>query len=97
MPYEIEFYSAAIRHLKDLPARQRTIVMSGIREQLTNEPLRETRNRKLRRPNPIAPMELRLGNLRAYYDVSDSVVTVLAIGVKIRERVLIGGEDVEEL
>ena len=71
--------------------------MGSIRKLLTDEPLKETRNRKSRRPNPIAPMELRLGNLRVYYDVSGSVVTVLAIGVKIRERVLIDGEDVEEL
>jgi mRNA-degrading endonuclease RelE of RelBE toxin-antitoxin system len=97
VPYEIEFYSTAIRHLRGLTARQRTIVLSGIREQLTDEPLGERRNRKPRRPNPIAPLELRLGNLRVYYDVSESVVTVVAIGVKIRERVRIDGEDVEGL
>ena len=41
-------------------------------------------------------MELRLGILRVYYDVSGPVVIVLAVGVKIRERVQIDGKVVEQ-
>ena len=96
MPFAIEFNRAAIRHVRALTARQRAIVMDGIRDQLTDEPLKETRNKKSRRPNPIAPMELRLGSLRVYYDVSGPVVIVLAGGVKIRERVQIDGKVVEQ-
>jgi hypothetical protein len=47
------------------------------------------------RLNPVAPWELRIGNLRVYYEVGDEpqpAVTVLAIGVKERDRVRIGGE-----
>jgi len=47
------------------------------------------------RPNPMAPWELRIGDLRVYYEVSDEpqpTVTVLAIGIKERNRVRIGGE-----
>jgi hypothetical protein len=50
------------------------------------------------RANPVAPWELRLGVLRVYFDVSlepAPVVTVRAVGVKIRERVWIGGEEVD--
>jgi hypothetical protein len=96
MPFVIELSSAAIRHVRGLTARQRAIVIDGIRNHLTEEPLEETRNKKSRRPNPLAPMELRLGSLRVYYDVSGSMVIVLAVGVKIRERVLVDGEVVEE-
>ena len=49
------------------------------------------------RPNPIAPWELRIGELRVYYEVKeepDPVVTVLAVGVKERNVVRIGGEEV---
>jgi hypothetical protein len=49
------------------------------------------------RPNPIAPWELRIGQLRVYYEVKeepDLVVTVLAVGVKERNVVRIGGEEV---
>jgi hypothetical protein len=50
------------------------------------------------RPNPMAPWELRIGNLRVYYDVVDepeATVHVRAIGVKERNRVRIGGEVVD--
>jgi hypothetical protein len=50
------------------------------------------------RPNPIAPWELRIGNLRVYYDIEEkpeNMVTILAIGIKDRNRVRIGGEEVE--
>ena len=45
------------------------------------------------RPNPIAPWELRIGNLRVYYDVEEEPgrkVVILAVGVKQRNRVRIG-------
>jgi hypothetical protein len=48
--------------------------------------------------NPVAPWELRIGDLRVHYEVSDEpqpTVTVLAIGVKERDRVRIGGEIIE--
>lgn len=46
------------------------------------------------RPNPVAPWELRIGNFRVYYEINDdpATVTVLAIGVKERNRVRIGGD-----
>ena len=50
------------------------------------------------RPNPVAPWELRIDDLRVYFDIADEPeqrVTVLAIGVKDRNRLRIGGEDVE--
>jgi len=50
------------------------------------------------RPNPLAPWELRIGNLRVYYDVegeSELIVVVLAIGIKDRRRVRIGREVIE--
>jgi len=50
------------------------------------------------RPNPVAPWELRIGNLRVYYDVEakpEPVVYVRAVGVKLRHRVRIGGEVIE--
>jgi len=46
--------------------------------------------------NPVAPWVLRISHLRVYYKVSDNppVVTVRAIGIKDRSRVLIGGQQV---
>jgi mRNA-degrading endonuclease RelE of RelBE toxin-antitoxin system len=68
------------------------------RQQLQYEPLVETRNRKSMEPNSLATWELRIGNLRVYYDVEDDLVKVVyiqAVGVKNRNQVRIGKEEIE--
>jgi len=73
-------------------------VFDAVDEQLAHQPGIETRNRKPMRPNPTAPWELRIGELRVYYEIADepdNVVTIVAVGVKDRNRVLIGGREIE--
>ena len=74
------------------------MIVDAVDRQLANEPLKETKNRKPMRPNPIAPWELRIGTFRVYYDVVDEtselMVLILAIGVKQRNRVRIGDEGI---
>lgn len=98
MPYRIEYSPDAEEHLRLLTARQQKIVLDTVDEQLTYQPAVETRNRKPMRPNPVAPWELRIGDLRVYYDVEDAPETVAyvrAIGIKERNRVRIGKEVIE--
>ena len=45
------------------------------------------------RPNPIAPWELRAGHLRLYEE-PEPVVLVLAVRVKDRNVVRVGGEEI---
>ena len=69
------------------------IVLDAIYKQLSDQPLFESRNRKPMRPNPLAPWELRVGNLRVYYEVKEDparVVHILAVGIKERNVVRIG-------
>ena len=50
------------------------------------------------RPNPLAPWELRIEELRVYYEIEElpeQVVTIVAVGVKDRNRVLIGGKEIK--
>jgi len=97
MAYEIAFADAVKAHLKVLTADQRATVFNAIERRLTNEPLIETRNRKPLRPNPVAPWELRAGALRVFYDVSEGpppTVRVLALGVKDRNVLRIGGQEI---
>jgi hypothetical protein len=68
LPYRIEYVQTAINHLRYLTARQRSVVFTGVDQQLMHEPTAETRNRKQMRANPLASWELRLGDLRVYYD-----------------------------
>ena len=93
MPYRIEYSPDAEGNLRALTARQQAIVLDAVDEQLIHQPAVETRNRKPMRPNPVAPWELRIGNLRVYYDLEEEpepVVYVRAVGVKERGRVRIG-------
>ena len=96
MAYKIRFASSARRHLKAFSVRERAAIIAAVEAQLAHEPLVETRNRKRLRPNPLAPWELRVRNMRVFYDVDHSgLVTVLAIGAKRGNRLSIEGEEIE--
>jgi len=94
LPYSIEYSPDAEDHFRFLTARQQAIVLDTVDEQLTHQPMVETRNRKPMRPNPLAPWELRIGALRVYYDAEDTPepkVYIRAVGIKERNRVRIAG------
>ena len=98
MPYQVEFAESVKAHLETLTASQRATVLAAVETQLTDQPLTETRNRKPLRPNPVAPWELRVGRMRVFYDVSEvppQTVRVLAVGVKDRNVLRIGGEEIQ--
>ena len=98
MAYIIEYSPEAEDHLCLLTARQQKIVVDAVDRQLLDQPTVETKNRKPMRPNPIAPWELRIGDLRVYYEVEEQPepkVIILAVGTKERNRVRIGQEIVK--
>jgi len=95
LPYRIEYVQTAIAHLRYRTARERSIVFTGVAQQLTHEPTMETRNRKQMRANSLASWELRLGDLRVYYDVEEKplpLVKIVAVGIKDGNEVIIGRE-----
>ena len=84
--------------MRVLTARQKAIVLDGVDDQLMYQPTVETKNRKPMRPNPVAPWELRIGNLRVYYDVEEDpepLVYIRAVGVKEGNRVRIGRDVID--
>jgi len=92
--YEIRLARDVLRDLKKLRAYHRQRVLDAISIQLRNEPTRPTRNRKLL-VNLIPPWdaeppiwELRVGDYRVFYDVSEreAVVYIRAIRQKPPER-----------
>ena len=96
--YRIEYTNEAVEQLGELTARQRATLLDSVERQLAHQTTVATRNRKLLRANPVAPWELRIGAMRVYFDVVEvpsAVVTVRAVGVKVRERVRIGGVEVD--
>jgi mRNA-degrading endonuclease RelE of RelBE toxin-antitoxin system len=98
LAYRIDYSPDAEDHLRGLTAREQRTVLDAVDTQLAYQPTTETRNRKLMRPNPLANWELRIGDLRVYYDVQDApeaIVYVRAIGAKLRNQVKFGKEIVE--
>jgi mRNA-degrading endonuclease RelE of RelBE toxin-antitoxin system len=95
--FRVEYAHEAVRHLRGFSARDRAIIPDAVLRQLSHAPATPTRNRKLLRANATAPWELRIGSVRVYFEVQEALalVTVRAIGVKVRERVLIGGVEVD--
>jgi mRNA-degrading endonuclease RelE of RelBE toxin-antitoxin system len=100
--FTLAFAPEAIEHLDLIESKYHGLLRRTIREQLTYTPSEETRNRKpLDQPGPFeATWELRCGpqnRFRVFYDVDpdSKAVQVLAIGVKDRSRLLIGGEEYE--
>ncbi len=94
MAYEIELDDVVPEHFEFLTAREKAWVLAEIHLQLSHEPLMRTRNRKRLRPNAIATWELRIGDLRVFYDViGTEIVRVLAVGRKRGNMVIIGGRE----
>ena len=73
------------------------MVLDSVDRHLTARPDERTQKQKQLAENPLATWELRLGNLRVFYDVSreENTVDVVAVGVKEHNRLRIGGEEVE--
>ena len=102
LKFVLFFAPQAIEHLDRIESKYHGLLRGTIKEQLTYAPTEETRNRKpLDPPAPFAASwELRCGpnnRWRVFYDVDavSRVVQVLAIGVKDRSRLFIGGEEYE--
>jgi mRNA-degrading endonuclease RelE of RelBE toxin-antitoxin system len=96
--YRVQFTKSAEEHFADLTARQQAIVVDAVKGQLKSEPLRETRNRKQLRPNPLAPWELRVGFLRVFYEVDalqSNLVNILAIGIKKGNKLIVSGKEIQ--
>lgn len=100
LKFALSFAPEAIEHLTFIPSKHHSLLRREMNEQLTVAPNEETRNRKpLDQPAPFgASWELRCGpdnRFRVFYEVQAETneVQVLAIGVKDRNRLLIGREE----
>ena len=100
--FELVYASQVKAHLKAIERKHYGLIRQEIEAQLQFEPEVETRNRKpLRRAVAFeAEWEIRFGpnnRFRVFYEVDRDagVVYILAIGIRVRDRLHIGGEEVE--
>jgi mRNA-degrading endonuclease RelE of RelBE toxin-antitoxin system len=98
MAFEVFYSPEAVDHLPALSKSEQVTVIDQVEQQLTQQPTLPTRRRKVLRPNPLAPWELRLGEIRVFYEVQeapDAIVNIKAVGKKIHNDLWIGGKKVE--
>ena len=95
MMYQIEFTEDAIQDLRILRKNEQGTVVDAIEQQLTFEPLTDSRNRKALRPNDLSQWELRVDRFRVFCDVAaaNSLVIVKAIGWKEHNKLYIRGKE----
>ena len=98
--YELRFAPGVVAHLDSIEKKYHRLIRETINAQLTHRPGTATRNRKsLEQPAPYdASWELRFGpgnRFRVFYEITENEVWILAIGVKERNRLFIGGEEFE--
>ncbi len=100
--FTLDFAPETVDHLDAIERKYHRLIEKTIDEQLTYTPKQETRNRKpLERPTTFgATWELRFGDknrFRVFYEVKsvERVVRILAIGVKERNRLFIGGKEIQ--
>jgi hypothetical protein len=86
--------------MKAVEPQHHSLIRAKVEEQLRKAPGTPTRNRKpLETPAPFdATWELRFGSdnrFRVLYEIDEvkRTVNILAIGIKDRNRLLIGGEE----
>ena len=97
MGFEIRWSPDSLDHLRLLPAHQRAMVLDSVERHLTAQPDEPTKKQKQLAENPLATRELRLGDVRVFYDLNpeENTVDVVAVGVKEHNSLRIGGEEVE--
>jgi mRNA interferase RelE/StbE len=83
MRYEIILAPEAAKELKRLTAHLRAEIRDAFEQHLRHEPEKTSRSRIKRLRGLSRPQyRLRVGEIRVYYDVTDSSVEVLAIITK---------------
>ncbi len=96
MKFEVKFVRSADSDVASYAAHERRLILDGIGRYLEVDADVETRKRKRLWPNPLAPLELRIGTYRVFYEIRDnSVVRVLAVGHKEHNDLYIRGRKVE--
>jgi mRNA-degrading endonuclease RelE of RelBE toxin-antitoxin system len=93
--FQIKFTPDALEDLQFFRAYEQRQIIQSIETQLPYQPTQQTRNRKQLRPNDLAEWELRIDNIRVFYDVDIelSLVKIEAIGYKEGNRLFIRGEE----
>ena len=93
--FQIEIDPEANKDLQWFRKHEQVRIVDEIEKQLRHQPNVETRKRKRLRPGHVSEWELRLGNVRVFYDidVEGSLVKIVAIGIKDKDQLYFRGQE----
>lgn len=94
--FEVKFTDDAKADLRYFAQARQVGILDGIEQQLRHQPMVETKKRKRLRENPLASYELRLDDVRVFYNLyeDEGVVDIIAIGWKEHNELFIKGKQV---
>jgi mRNA-degrading endonuclease RelE of RelBE toxin-antitoxin system len=94
--FEIKFTDDAKDDLRYFTKAHQSSILDAIEIQLRHQPAEETKNRKKLRENVVANYELRIDDVRVFYNVyeDETIVDIIAIGWKEHSDLFIKGKKV---
>src|SRR5438477_1751120 len=69
--FQVAFTESALADLRFFRKADRNVILDSVEQQLANQPLTPTRNRKPLRANDLSAWEMRVGEYRVFYDVDE--------------------------
>ena len=96
MEYRISLTESAKGDIAYFKVHEQRIIVAGIIAHLKADAEVRTRKKKLLRPNPIGPWELRLDRYRVFYSIeTENTVKIVAVGYKEHNDLFIRGRKVQ--
>ncbi len=96
MKFQIEFTPGSVKDIEHFKKNEQKIILSGIRRYLSEDADVETKRKKVLRPNLLATRELKIGDLRVFYDIVEyNLVKVTVVGFKVHNELFVRGKRVE--
>ena len=93
MAFKITITENADKQFQWLSAREQRILETAVAAQLEHQPTALSNAIKRLWTNPLAEFELRVGNLRALYNMEEHEVVIIIVGRKIGNKLIVEGEE----
>jgi mRNA-degrading endonuclease RelE of RelBE toxin-antitoxin system len=93
MAFKITITEEADRQFRFLPVRDQRILEAAVVSRLEHQPTLVSNAVKRLRPNPLVEFELRVGGLRALYNVEGDEVEIVVVGRKVGNKLILEGEE----
>lgn len=91
--FRITITADAEQQYRELSARDQRLLQDAIVARLIHLPEMESKAIKRLRPNPLAAFELRVGHLRALYNIEGDEVVIVIVGRKVGNKLIVGGQE----